>query len=79
MTNVTLERWSRDHRYGGGSLTAWTLIYADPKTGPHRIATRDTEAEARAFANRHGWTVGDRAAARQLAAQGGGTGEGSGG
>lgn len=56
MTGVTIERWTRDHR-SAFTRTAYTLIYADPKTGPHRISTRGTEDAARAFAERHGWTV----------------------
>lgn len=56
---VDIEVWTRHLVTSGRAQTGYTLIYVDPKTQQtHRVATRETEFEARQFAGTHHWIVG---------------------
>jgi hypothetical protein len=56
-TVVDIEVWTRKRVTAGDTITRYTLVYVeDGKT--YRVATRETEFEARRFARAHHWIVG---------------------
>ena len=60
MTTVTvsIERWTHAPFPSSIPSDRYTVVYTDPQTQRvYRVATRETELDARRFAKVHGWTV----------------------
>jgi hypothetical protein len=56
-TVVDIEVWTRARVTAGDTITRYSILYTEAgKT--YRVATRETEFEARRFARAHHWTVG---------------------
>lgn len=57
-TTVSIERWTYQPWPSSAPADRYTVVYTDPDTQRvYRVATRETELEARAFARTHGWEV----------------------
>lgn len=56
-TFVDIEVWTAHRVTAGDVIERWTLVYTE-KGREYRIATRETEFEARQLARAHHWMVG---------------------